>query len=449
MPWKEHRTVELREEFVLKAMEPGANKAELCREYGVARKTGYKWIERFEAEGIEGLRSLSRRPHRTVSVSGEVVLRISELREAHPRWGPKKLRVLLARELGTASVPSWKTIGRVLDRLGKPRLRKPWKRLKDGRVEREAPVHTVKEPNDLWTVDFKGWWRVGNGNRCEPLTVRDQFSRFVLCAKAMRSTAGDGVRKQFRRLFEQYGLPRTIHVDNGSPFGSTRARCGLTKLSAWWVAVGIKVVFSRPAAPQDNGGHERMHLDMLEVEQNASATLTSEQAALDRWVHEFNHVRPHEALAMKTPAELYRRSLRPACEPRRVRYPPDCSRRVVSAGGYVKYRGSRLYVGEGFATFTVGIQAHPDDRVQLQFYEVDLGELALDAGPRRGSPNTVETSRPARRSTRSPAKAPRSASELGGGALSHAVASPRAARQGDSASDQAAQATQRRKVRKR
>jgi transposase InsO family protein len=423
--------VDLREEFVLKAMEPGANKAELCRDYGVARKTGYKWIARFEAEGVEGLRSLSRRPRRAVSVAGEVVLRISELREAHPRWGPKKLRALLARELGASKVPSSKTIGRVLDRLGKPRLRKPWKRMGGG-IEREAPVHSVSGPNDLWTVDFKGWWKVGDGARCEPLTVRDQFSRYVLCAKAMPSTAGEGVRKQFERLFDQYGLPSAIHVDNGSPFGSTRARGGLTHLSAWWVALGINVVFSRPGQPQDNGGHERMHRDMLEVEQNASASIESEQAALDRWVHEFNHVRPHEALDMKTPADLYRRSSRPNREPRKARYAPGLERRLVNASGHIRYWGSIVFVGGGLAGFTVGIQVAADGRARLQFYELDLGELDLAAAPRREGGTTHNPSRSARCSTRSATKAPRAASEPEGGSHTASIAPPVAPRQGDS-----------------
>ena len=213
-----------------------------------------------------------------------------------------------------------KTIDRILERFGEPRLRKTWKRLVSD--ERDLPKHDVQGPNDMWTVDFKGWWRTHDGTRGEPLTVRDQSSRYVLCAKLLGGTAGGPVRERFEQLFLQYGVPLAIHVDNGSPFGSTSARCGLSKLSAWWVALGIRVVFSRPSHPEDNGGHERMHLDLrFDVEDHASANSQTQQAALDAWVHEFNTVRPHEALAMHTPADLYRRSPRVYHGPRPARYP--------------------------------------------------------------------------------------------------------------------------------
>jgi transposase InsO family protein len=353
MPWKEHRTVDLREEFVLRSMAPGANIAQLSREYGISRKTGYKWIERFETFGVESLKEMSRRPHRVVETSGEIVLRIQELRRAHPNWGPKKLRVLLER--GKAKeLPSVKTIARILDRLGQPKLRMPRRRLQQ--IDRVAPKHELKAPNDLWTVDFKGWWHTRNGEHCEPLTIRDGFSRYVLRCQVMTSTAMIGVRGAFERLFQQHGLPAVILVDNGSPFGSTRARGGLTQLSAWWVAIGIRVVFSRPGQPQDNGAHERMHGDLsMDVERDPAASKEAQQRACDRWVHEFNHVRPHEALGMKTPAEIYERSTRPYRGVRAPRYRLGLQQRKVDCTGHIHVESRAPFVGAGFSGYLVGV----------------------------------------------------------------------------------------------
>jgi len=379
--------VELREEFVLRAKGPNANVAELCREYGISRKTAYKWLHRFERGGVAALQDMSRRPRRFLTTSGEVVLRILEIRAAHARWGPKKVRVLLLRE--RAEVPSVKTIARVLERLGQPKLRR---RSPTRVVDRHAPKHDVRAPNDLWTVDFKGWWRTKDGKRCEPLTVRDALSRFILCLKILSSVALAGVRPVFERLFEQYGLPRTIHVDNGSPFGSTSARCGLTKLSAWWVSLGIKVVFSRPAHPQDNGAHERMHRDIsVELERRSARSLVAQQRRCDVWVEEFNHVRPHEALANRCPGELYKRSTRRYAGPRAPRYPASFAVRTVPKQGSQKYNGKEFFVGSGFAGFSIGIEHLTVTLIKIWFYEVDLGtvDLTLARDTRRVPPKAA------------------------------------------------------------
>lgn len=367
--------MDLRDEFVLKAKAPGANIAELCREYSVSRKTGYKWLARFAVGGTEALADMSRRPGRGIETSGEVVLRIQELRRAHPRWGPKKLRVLLQRLFPTHEAPSVKTVQRILARLGEPRIRRP---RRSPQVIRPTPRHDVSAPNDLWTVDFKGWWRTRDGSRCEPLTVRDAFSRFVLTVTLVGATATANVRKVFERLFAQHGLPSTIHVDNGPPFGCVKARCGLTQLSAWWVAVGVKVAFSRPGHPEDNGGHERMHEDIrFELEDVSADHPTAQQAACDRWVHEFNHVRPHEALQMRTPAELYRRSARPFRGVRAPRYPLGFDVRKVKMGGAMDYQGHRLFVGNGFHGHVIGVERVATTTLRLWLYEQDLGLLEL------------------------------------------------------------------------
>ena len=209
--------MKLRHEFVLKALEPFANISALSREYGISRKTAYKWIRRFKEYGVAGLEDLSRRPHNSpLRASGDVVLKILELKTQYPRWGPKKLHAVLGRFIEEDEVPSVRTVARVLDRAGliTRRRRKP---PLAGRPS-DAPQVDCDSPNDWWTVDFKGWWSAKDGARCEPLTVRDAATRYVLCAQLMESTGAVAVRAAFERVFEKYGLPKTIQVDNGPPF---------------------------------------------------------------------------------------------------------------------------------------------------------------------------------------------------------------------------------------
>lgn len=370
--------MKLRHEFVLKALEPRANISELAREHGISRKTAYKWLERFRERGVVGLEDLSRRPHSSpLRASGEAVLEVLRLRERHPTWGPKKLHVVLGRIVAGDDLPSVRTIARILERAGEvvPR-RRPSPRSRPG----EAPQTAVEKPGDLWTVDFKGWWNASDGARCEPLTVRDAASRFVLCARLMSDTSGEAVQAVFEQLFADHGLPRAIQVDNGPPFACTRARCGITRLSAWWVALGVRVVRGRPAHPQDNGAHERMHLDMrYEVEDAGAADQVAQQRKLDTWRQEFNHVRPHEALGQRTPATVYRKSPQPYIGPRAPCYPAHATVRTVCSSGRIRYRGRLVRVGQGFSGYAVGVVPIDDTAIRIQFYELDLGLFPLAA----------------------------------------------------------------------
>ena len=369
--------MKLRHEFVLKALEPFANIAALSREYGISRKTAYKWIKRFKEQGVVGLEDISRRPHGSpLRASGDVVLKILELRTQYPRWGPKKLRVVLERSVDEEEVPSVRTIARVLERAGLVTRR----RKKPPLVGRplDAPQVDCETPNDWWTVDFKGWWSSRDGARCEPLTVRDAASRYVLCAQLMESTRAGPVRAEFERTFDLNGLPKVIQVDNGSPFASTRARLGMTSLSAWWVSLGIRVVRGRPSHPEDNGGHERMHLDMrYDVEDVGASSVEAQQRRLDEWRHEFNHVRPHEALGQRVPADLYSRSPRRFCGPRLPSYPSHLVVRTVSTSGRCRYRGNLVRIGQGFRGYDVGIELVDQATIRVQFYELDLGTFPL------------------------------------------------------------------------
>ncbi len=386
MPWKEHRAVDLKREFVLAAMSPGANVAQLCRQYGISRNNGYKWLRRFEASGNAGLEERSRRPRRISRTDGEVVLRLIELRHLYP-WGAKKLRQLLCDEIGE-SAPSVKTVARILDRAGEPRVRKPRRRLRV--VAREHERLVARAPNDLWTVDFKGWWRTRDRKRFEPLTVRDAFSRYVLCLQMLGSTRADVVKPAFERLFQSCGLPAVIRVDNGSPFACTSAPAGLSQLSAWWTALGIRVSFSRPAHPQDNGAHERMHADVAaELECDPAATIEVQQRAAERWRHIYNEIRPHEALQMKTPASLYSRS------PRRFRgirppvYPPTFAIRQVTRTGCVHYLNRTVFVSQSVAGHEVGLQKTRQGRMAVRFYGISLGLFDLASAPLHNPPPLI------------------------------------------------------------
>jgi putative transposase len=385
MPWKEHRAVDLKKEFVLAASAPGANVAELCRAHGVSRKTGYKWLKRFKAYGLEGLQARSRRPKTIAGTDGEIVVRIVELRDQYPKWGAKKIHELLRRE--GLNAPAVKTIARILDRLGAPRVRRPSRRLRV--VVRDHQPLVVKAPNDVWTVDFKGWWRTRDGKRFEPLTVRDAYSRFVLCLQMLGSMRAEVVKPIFQRLFEKYGLPTVIRVDNGAPFACTSAPAGLSRLSAWWTSLGIRVSFSRPAHPQDNGAHERMHADVAaQLEADPSDNLTVQQLAADRWRKEFNEVRPHESLQMKTPAEVYFRSTRSYLGIRPPRYPAHQVVRRVNRMGCVHYQGKTIFISASLAGFDIAVRRW-GTRLAVRFYEISLGFFDFALAPLHRPPRLI------------------------------------------------------------
>src|SRR5438132_407956 len=289
----------LKLKFVEQACAPGANIAALCREYAISRQTGHKWLRRYHEEGPLGLVEQSRRPRSSPLTKAEdIVAAIVELRNRRPSWGPDKIARVIAARFGSEA-PSRSTVARVLRRLGKVKRRRPVARFwaVNGREHVD-----VRAPNELWTIDFKGWWKAGNGQRCEPLTVRDAYSRYVLAATLVGSTRGTVVKHVLQRLFREHGVPGAIQCDNGCPWVSTQSRGGLTRLSAWLMSLGIRLVRSRPGCPQDNGGHERMHRDLGELQLRPARSRAAQQLEVDRWLVDFNHVRPHAALGGKTTA---------------------------------------------------------------------------------------------------------------------------------------------------
>jgi putative transposase len=374
MPWKETYVVDLRSEFVLKSLSGKVSFGELCREYGISRKTGYKWKERFLAEGQPGLADQSRRPqHSPSEVSEETVCAMVRLKTAHPSWGPRKIRQVYARTYPQSELPSESTFKRVLEKAG---LVSPRRRKSQGESGRLSHRMVAERANQVWTVDFKGWWRTGDGRRFEPLTVRDAYSRYLLSARALGGGGGAAVRVEFERLFSSQGLPEVIRSDNGSPFACTRAPLGLSRLSAWWLALGIHLDRIMPGRPDQNGAHERMHRDLaLEVEAASAADLVQQQAALDVWRNSYNHERPHEALGMRVPAELYEPS------PRRyesgelsLEYPLGYLRRRVQAKGGIRLRGVWVQVSEALAGWDVGLQPEGEG-YGLWFCRLRLGAI--------------------------------------------------------------------------
>lgn len=361
-------------EFIERAVRPGARISVLCREYGISRQTGYKWLNRYKRDGVEGLEEASRRPKGSpLATAEDIVMGILELRDKSPRLGPKKLSLRLRAKFG-AQTPSSATIARVLRRFGKVRQKSRFRRVS---IVERAPTLRADSCNDIWTVDFKGWWRALDGDRCEPLTVRDAFSRYVLAVEVFASPSLARTREVFTRLFRRYGVPRHIQCDNGTPFINVQARGGLTRLSAWWVSLGITVIRSRPGCPQDNGGHERMHRDMREGLQSApSPSRATQQTACNRWRHEFNHLRPHEALGGKVPAEIYKRSERKAHISTYL-YPPTWIVRTTSRSGALNIDSIQIHAGTALGRVRLGLEPLGGLRYRMWFREVDLGPIEL------------------------------------------------------------------------
>jgi transposase InsO family protein len=255
------------------------------------------------------LEDASRRPkHSPEQLAEEVLCEIIRIKQDQVGWGPRKIREVYARIHPHAALPSESSVKRFLEKAGLVKKRCIRRNDTCGRLEnRVTPTHA----DDLWTVDFKGWWYTGRRERCEPLTVRDEYSCFVLCAAPLKGAKGATVRSQFERLFETYGLPNTIRSDNGSPFACSRAPWGLTKLSTWWIACGISLDRIPPARSDQNGAHERMHRNIaMEIERFPETHLAAQSAAYETWRHTFNHERPHEAIGMRVPGALYQKSER-------------------------------------------------------------------------------------------------------------------------------------------
>jgi len=378
MTWKEVNLMEERVRFVLRASQESATMTDLCREFGVSRKTGYKWLNRFKLHGIPGIKDKSRRPLNSPNrISTVVEGLIVKIRRRKKFWGGKKIRDELKKKHGVDPLPSQSTVDNVLARkhLSKKRRRRH-KKTQPGRSFHTTPMAA----NDVWGVDFKGWFRTKDGCRCDLLTVSDLHTRFVLCCWITEQKI-EAVKPVFRRLFARYGLPYAIRVDNGSPFGS-RGVCGLTKLSAWWCSLGIRVEFIEPGHPEQNGRHERMHRTLKQETANPAApNLKAQQRRSDRWRKMFNEERPHEALGMRKPAELYVRSCRiyNSSKPKQ-KYPCNYLTRMVRSEGSIKLHGKIRFIGEALYGMALGLRGS-----RTTSYEVYFGDRLLGILDAQGS----------------------------------------------------------------
>lgn len=375
MPWRGTTVMEERLRFVARRLE-GESMTALCREFGISRKTGHKLFARYKDHGLEALADRPRRPGRVANrLAMPVEAAIVALRRERPSWGARKLRELLAKRLGPAvTVPARSTIHAVLDRHGlveQARVRRP--------RATGTPLSAPSAPNELWCCDFKGEFRLGNGRLCYPLTVTDQVSRFILMVEALEGTGEAPVFTAFHRLFEERGLPAAIRSDNGAPFAS-RGLYGLSKLSVWWLRLGIGIERITPGRPQQNGRHERMHLTLkLETARPAAANSLVQQARFDAFVETFNTLRPHEALAMQTPASRYAASPHPFAGLPELAYPFHDLDVVAMSNGAIALHGRSVAISSVFAGQRLGLREVDTDVWLVSFMHYDLGYIDLEA----------------------------------------------------------------------
>ncbi len=374
MPWKAKNVAEQRYEFICQWRAGGRSVSELCREYEISRPTAYKWAERFQRGRLAGLQDQSRRPQRQGRQTVKLWLqRLRRARQRRPTWGARKLKWSLVQDFGQRGVPSAATIGRWLRRWG---LTPGKRRRVRGPMLVRMAVRPARAANEVWTVDFKGWYRTGDGTRVEPLTVRDLYSHYSFCVRLLKRQCLLTTKREMQRLFRRYGLPKRIRCDNGTPFGGG-GPTGLTRLSAWWVKLGIEVEFITPGRPCENGSHEQFHrVYKKEVVRKPAYRVPAQQRRSNRWLWDYNGGRPHESLGMKLPRKHYRKS--PRTMPLKLspwEYRQGWERCWVKGNGEISRKGVRHYVGEAFVRDYVGLKPVRPGVWRVYFGPVLVGEL--------------------------------------------------------------------------
>lgn len=375
MPWKECSVMDERLRFVARLLD-GDSMTDVCRDFGISRKTGYKIFSRYKDHGVEALTDRSRRPVRYANqLPSQIESLIVTLKQEKPHWGARKIRELLVRRLdGDIRIPAKSTIHAVLHRhglvkgIGRPRRR-----------AQGTPLSAGLAPNDLWCADFKGEFKLGNGHYCYPLTVTDHASRYVLLCEALDSVRENMAITAFEQLFLERGLPAAIRSDNGVPFASANSLFNLSKLSVWWLRLGINIERIKPGHPQQNGRHERMHLTLKkEATRPPGANSLQQQAKFDAFVSEFNNERPHEALGMRMPAEAYTPSTRPYVGLPELRYPLHDKDVLVTACGRICMHRKRVNLSTVLAGQRVGIKEVDEGIWIVTFMQYDLGFIDLE-----------------------------------------------------------------------
>jgi putative transposase len=369
MPWKEPMSEKVR--LVSECLKGERPISEICREIGVSRPTAYKWFGRFKADQAHGLQNRSRARKTMVhETPADVVEQLTDLKSRFPHWGPKKIVAYLEKASPDIHWPAPSTVGEVFKRRGlvqKRRFRRSAKPTMEG-------VREGERPNDMWAVDYKGWFRTQDGLRVDPLTISDLASRYLLRCEAVTKTGFESVRRAFEAVFREFGMPIAIRSDNGAPFATTGLG-GLSRLGVWWIKLGIRHDRIRPGHPEENGKHERMHLTLKQTAATPPrATLTEQEIAFQNFIEEFNQQRPHEALGMRTPADCYEPS--PRVYPPRMEdfeYGSRHKVKTVRSGGTVKWGQQDLYVSMALIGEDVGFVEVMDGEWRVDFRTHPLG----------------------------------------------------------------------------
>ena len=374
MPWTESDAMDQRRQFVTDALSDRFTMTELCARYGVSRRIGYKWLARFTEDGKRGLADRSRRPHTCPTQIRPVLAELlCEFRRLHPDWGARKLLHVLRRR--HPEIEDWPAASTAADLLARRGLVRRRRRRREHQHPGVVPIATAA-PNDLWTTDFKGQFRTGNGVYCYPLTIADQHTRFLLECHGLLSTETATARPVFERVFREYGLPVAIRTDNGVPF-ATLAIHGLSYLNVWWMRLGIAHQRIHPASPQENGAHERMHRTLKRgATKPVQRTCASQQKRFDAFRAEYNTERPHEALGMETPASRYATSPRPYPERLPVpEYPGHFLVKRVTDAGTFRFQHRLLYIANALVDQHIGLEETDDGVWAIYFNTVLLATL--------------------------------------------------------------------------
>ena len=375
MPWKECKTMDEKLKFVARFLD-GEKMSTLCREFGVSRKTGYKILGRYQDCGVEGLTDRSRRPYRQANqLPFQVEGLIVSLKKEKPNWGAPKIRERLIRKYPKIKHPATSTVHAILHRHGLVEKRSSRRYKAEG-----TALSFTKTPNDLWCADYKGEFLMGNKKYCYPLTITDFSSRYLLVCEGLESTKEKYAFTVFENAFKEYGLPKAIRTDNGVPFASPNSLYGLSKLSVWWLRLGIEIERIKPGNPQQNGRHERMHRTLKkEATKPAGFNLLQQQAKFDDFITEYNTERPHQALDMKYPAELYKKSDRIYKGLQEIEYPMHDRIITVTTCGRICIKNKKVNLSQVFAGQNVGITEVEDKIWLVSFMNYDIGYFDEDS----------------------------------------------------------------------
>lgn len=370
MPWKETCVSQERMRFI-SGLEEGESMTHMCEKFGISRKTGYKIWKRYKLCGIYALVDRARKPHRfSNQLPEQIEQTIIRLKKEKPHWGAAKIRELLIRKYQHLPVPAVSTVHVVLDRNGLVNCRKRRRRFK----AQGTPLGLGQKPNEIWCTDFKGEFMLGDHRYCYPLTMTDHASRYILAVEALDSVREATSFPVFERVFQEYGLPEAIRSDNGVPFAAPNSLFGLSRLAVWWLRLGIRIERIEPGNPQQNGRHERMHLTLKKATVVPPAmNFLQQQQKFDAFIDEFNQERPHQALGMKMPAEIYTPSKRPYQGLTPLEYPHHEQTITVTHCGRICIKGLKISLSNVFAGQDVGVREVQDGLWSVEFMDYELG----------------------------------------------------------------------------